>query len=213
MTVIAHTSAGTSRATKPGRTPSTRQRTQANQVPKLRYIVVLLAGIFAILGGQLLLSIAVSGGAYEIASLKSELRGSHQKQQIVSEEISALVAPDTLANLASSLGMVPDNNPAYIRVSDGAVLGEAIPALASSGGQVFAVTAGTETLVAPAIVEDVFVTISTSMIQGTDEAGALAFDVEEPTFGDTQGPVVSPVSLSEAPAPRFGGSIPSPVTR
>lgn len=213
MTAIAHTSSGTSRARKPARTPSTRHRTQANQVPKLRYVVVLLAGIFAILGGQLLLSIAVSGGAYEIASLKSELRGSHQKQQIVSEEISALVAPDTLANLASSLGMVPDNNPAYIRVSDGAVFGEATPAVASSGGQVFAVTAGTETLVAPAIVEDVFSTISASMAQHAEETETLAFDAEEPTFEATQGPVVSSVSLPEAPAPRFGGLIPSPVTR
>jgi len=175
--------------------------------------VVLLAGIFAILGGQLLLSIAVSGGAYEIASLKSELRGSHQQQQIVSEEISALVAPDTLASLASSLGMVPDNNPAYIRVSDGAVLGEPTPAETSSGGQVFAVTAGTESLVAPAIVEDVFSTISASAAQNAHETEALALVADEPTFEQTQGPVVSTVSLPEAPEPRFGGSIPSPVTR
>ncbi len=111
MTALAISSAGAPRAKKLQVAPSTRQKTAANAVPKLRYIVVLLAGIFAILGGQLLLSIAVSGGAYEIASLKSDLRGSHQQQQIVGEEISALVAPDTLATLAGSMGMVPDNNP------------------------------------------------------------------------------------------------------
>jgi hypothetical protein len=193
--------------------PSTRQKTQANAVPKLRYIVVLLAGIFAILGGQLLLSIAVSGGAYEIASLKSDLRGSQQKQQIVGEEISALVAPDTLATLAGSMGMVPDNNPAYIRVSDGVVVGEALPAEASASGQVFAVTAGTESLVPPAIVDDVFLTISTAAALEADAADALAASSEEPEFAESTQPVVTTVSAVETPAPRFGGSLPSPVTR
>jgi hypothetical protein len=159
MTALAHSTARAPRAQKPRAATPTRQRTKANAVPKLRYIVVLLAGIFGILGGQLLLSIAVSGGAYEIASLKSDLRGSQQEQQIVGEEISALVAPDTLATLAGSMGMVPDNNPAYIRVSDGAIVGEALPAEASTSGQVFTVTAGTESLVPPRIVEDVFLTI------------------------------------------------------
>lgn len=194
-------------------TRSTRQRTKADAVPKLRYIVVLLAGIFAILGGQLLLSIAVSGGAYEIASLKSELRGSHQKQQIVGEEISALVAPDTLATLAGSMGMVPDNNPAYIRVSNGAIVGEATPAEASSSGQIFAVTAGTETITPPAIVEDVFMTISTAAAIEAEAADALAAQPEEAPALEGMEPVIQSVSVSEAPTPRFGGSIPSPVTR
>ncbi len=213
MTALAHSSTGAARATKPRAVPSTRQKTQANAVPKLRYIVVLLAGIFAILGGQLLLSIAVSGGAYEIASLKSDLRGSQQKQQIVGEEISALVAPDTLATLAGSMGMVPDNNPAYIRVSDGVVVGEALPAEASASGQVFAVTAGTESLVPPAIVDDVFLTISTAAALEADAADALAASSEEPEFAESTQPVVTTVSAVETPAPRFGGSLPSPVTR
>lgn len=213
MTAVTLSSSGPARAGKPRAVSSTRQRTQANAVPKLRYILVLLAGIFAILGGQLLLSIAVSGGAYEIASLKSDLRGSQQKQQIVGEEISALVAPDTLATLAGSMGMVPDNNPAYIRVSDGAIMGEALPAEASTSGQVFAVTAGTESLLPPPIVEDVFLTISTAAALESDAADALAAPGGEPEFEETTVTVVSTVSAPETPAPRFGGSIPSPVTR
>ncbi|MDP4688630.1 MAG: hypothetical protein NWS14_02790, partial [Pontimonas sp.] len=82
MTALAPSVGSAPRAMKPRAVSSTRQKTKADAVPKLRYIVVLLAGIFAILGGQLLLSIAVSGGAYEIASLKTDLRGSQQQQQI-----------------------------------------------------------------------------------------------------------------------------------
>jgi len=213
MTALAISSAGAPRAKKLRVAPSTRQKTATNAVPKLRYIVVLLAGIFAILGGQLLLSIAVSGGAYEIASLKSDLRGSHQQQQIVGEEISALVAPDTLATLAGSMGMVPDNNPAYIRVSDGAIVGEAQPAEASSGWQVYATTAGTETITSPAIVEDVFTTISYQAALEADAEDVLAAQaLEDLTLEDATATTVG-TPASDAPAPRFGGSIPSPVTR
>jgi len=139
--------------------PATRQETSTTAAPKLRYIVVTLAGIFAILGGQLLLSIS-SPGAYEIASLKGEMRQSEQSLQIVAEEIGALTAPDTLASLAGSMGMVEDNNPAYLRVSDGAVLGEAAPAAEAGQGQIYTVTAGTEAFVPVQIVTDVFASLS-----------------------------------------------------
>jgi len=213
MTALAYSTGRPVAPSRPRATSSTRQKTRADAVPKLRYIVVLLAGIFAILGGQLLLSIAVSGGAYEIASLKSDVRGSEQQLQIVGEEISALVAPDTLATLAGSMGMVPDNNPAYLRVSDGAVVGEAIPADGMSGTHVYAVTAGTETIVSPAIVEDVFLTIAQSQALEADAADVLAAPQEEAAFATEATPVMTTVATTEAPAPRFGGSIPSPVTR
>jgi hypothetical protein len=213
MTALAYSTGRPVASSRPRATSSTRQKTRADAVPKLRYIVVLLAGIFAILGGQLLLSIAVSGGAYEIASLKSDVRGSEQQLQIVGEEISALVAPDTLATLAGSMGMVPDNNPAYLRVSDGAVVGEAIRADGMSGTHVYAVTAGTETIVSPAIVEDVFLTIAQSQALEADAADVLAAPQEEAAFATEATPVMTTVATTEAPTPRFGGSIPSPVTR
>lgn len=212
MSALAYAPTSSSRVSTPRAVRSTRQATAAAAVPKLRYIVVLLAGIFAILGGQLLLSIAVSGGAYEIASLKSDVRSSEQRVQIVGEEISALVAPDTLATLAGSMGMVPDNNPAYLRVSDGAVMGEAIPAQASSGAQVYPVTAGTETLLPPAIVDDVFLTISTAA--GVDAAASDPFaqPADVPAASVSTAVAMTPEVQPVTPAPRFGGSIPSPVT-
>lgn len=212
MTAFAYAPASSPRRSGPSAVRSTRQATSASAVPKLRYIVVLLAGIFAILGGQLLLSIAVSGGAYEIASLKSDVRSSEQQLQIVGEEISALVAPDTLATLAGSMGMVPDNNPAYLRVSDGAVMGEAIPASASASAQVYPVTAGTETILPPAIVDDVFLTISAATGVEASASDPFSAPADAPTVKPAT-PVVSPaVSQAEKPTPRFGGSIPSPIT-
>ena len=186
----------------------TRQGLATPAAPKLRYIVVTLLGIFAILAVQLILSIALSGGAYEIASLKGEMRSTEQKRQMVAEDINALIAPDTLAGLATSMGMVADNNPAYLRLSDSSVVGEAQPATADSGAAVFPVTAGSEDVTPPAIIAAVYESLTSPQ----------EISPEVPTEPvSTQTALATPVAPSEpTPAPtakRFGGSIPSPTTR
>lgn len=197
----------TSKARESGSRP-TRPVLTALKGPKLRYIVATLVGIFAILAVQLILSIALSGGAYEIASLKGEMRNTEQKRQMVAEDINALIAPDTLAGLATSMGMVADNNPAYLRLSDSSVVGEAQPATADSGQAVYPVTAGSEDVAPPAIIAAVYESL-TSPQKISPEVPAKPVS--------TQTAVATPVAPSEptpAPtAPRFGGSIPSPTTR
>lgn len=204
--------------------PATRQARGAKPVPRLRYIVVVLTGIFSILGIQLLLSIAVSGGAYEIAALKGDMRKSEQELQIVAEDISALVAPSTLAGLATAMGMVADNNPAYLKLSTGEVMGEALPAGNSSGSLQYSVTAGGEPETTPAIVDSVMRSIATQDATVADaESGDVAIPAttEPENAGDqvmtpVATPVVTPVTPVQASppsAPRLGGSIPSPVTR
>jgi hypothetical protein len=186
---------------------STRPQGATAAAPKLRYIVVTLLGIFAILGAQLMLSIAVSGGAYEIASLKGEMRQTEQKRQMVAEDINALVAPDTLAGLASSMGMVADNNPAYLRLSDASVVGAALPASASAGSQLFPVTSGSETVTVPAIVSAVFESVMTA------DAADVAPDMAVAAVATTTAPTVATAHAVAEPEIRFGGTIPSPTTR
>lgn len=198
----------------------TRQGLATPAAPKLRYIVVTLLGIFAILAVQLMLSIALSGGAYEIASLKGEMRQTEQKRQMVAEDINALVAPDTLAGLATSMGMVADNNPAYLRLSDSSVVGEAKPATEGSGSGVYPVTAGSETVMPPAIIAAVYESVTAPqevVPEVSDELAAAevssAAPSENPSATSTANPVsVAPVA-SAPNTPRFGGSIPSPTTR
>lgn len=187
----------------------TRQGLATPAAPKLRYIVVTLMGIFAILAVQLMLSIALSGGAYEIASLKGEMRHTEQKRQMVAEDINALIAPDTLAGLATSMGMVADNNPAYLRLSDSSVVGEAKPATEGSGTGVYPVTAGSETVLPPAIIAAVYESVTAAQ-------EVVPEVVEESTTIEATAvaPSPTPVTATPAPAtPRFGGSIPSPTTR
>lgn len=189
--------------------------TPPKAVPKMRYAVATLAGIFAILGGQLLLSISVSSGAYTIAGLKSDVRTSEQSLQIVAEDIGALTAPDTLASLAGSMGMVEDNNPAYLRISDGTVLGEAAPADMASETPVYTVTAGTEDRVPPRIVHDVYAVLTAQVTpEVSAEEALLAATV--PVAQDAMSAVVSSAMVKTATpvaVGTFGGSIPSPTTR
>ena len=157
-----------------------------------------------------MLSIAVSGGAYEIAELKGEMRNSSQQLQVVAEDINALMSPDTLATLATSMGMVADNNPAYLRLSDAAVLGEAVPAQAGLGAQLFSVTAGTETVAPPAIVNTVFENVSGyTQTEVVDDAPVVS--VETPRVAVANATVAA--VAADEPVTRFGGSIPSPATR
>lgn len=192
--------------------PATRKETSTTTAPKLRYIVVTLAGIFAILGGQLLLSISVSSGAYEIASLKGEVRQSEQSLQIVAEEIGALTAPDTLASLAGSMGMVEDNNPAYLRVSDGAILGKAAPAAEVGQGQIYTVTAGTEAFVPVQIVTDVFASLSAQAAYELSAEDALRA-AHVPVVESGEASIHTAMVTQPIPVATFGGSIPSPITR
>jgi hypothetical protein len=96
--------------------------------PRLAYAVVALASIGAIAIAQLLLSIAMTQGAYEMDEQllrQAELRREEAK---LSDDLDRLGSPQFLAMNAEALGMVPNAEPVYLRLSDGAVLGEPTPA-------------------------------------------------------------------------------------
>jgi len=185
-------------------------------VPRLRYIVTVLGGIFGILAIQLLLSIAVSGGAYEIAALKGEVRKSQQDLQMVAEDISSLTSPEALAGLATAMGMVADNSPAYLRLSNGEVIGDAQPAVPSDGTVMYSVTAGSESPEQPAIVESVMNAVTHNTVsQEEPSVEAVAVTASSTTPMTTvSAPAPVPTATTEPGSPpRFVGTIPAPITR
>ncbi|MEO6941636.1 MAG: hypothetical protein ABI238_04405 [Terrimesophilobacter sp.] len=110
---------------------STRQQRKAR--PKSAYALVTVAGLFAILIAQLLLSIVVSNGAYQISSLQQQQKELTRDQQSLTEQLQVLESPQHLAANAEALGMVTNSSTAYLRLSDGAVLGKPVAAKASTG--------------------------------------------------------------------------------
>ncbi|MDR9396351.1 hypothetical protein [Pontimonas sp.] len=214
MSAVSATAHAPERATSRPRLQSVTTPAPASP-PKLRYVLGTLAGIFAVLMGQLGLSIALGSGAYEIRDLERQLAERNRDLSIVSEEIGAMQDPQTLAQLAVTLGMVDSADPAYLRLSDSQVLG--------SGG---AARAGSTSLVSVAPGDPNTAALATAQVvaqqepsQGESLPGFATLDSETEgahTPGESLEGVealVPDTPAAPASAPSFGGDLPAPVTR
>ncbi|MGI9824827.1 hypothetical protein [Agromyces sp. Marseille-Q5079] len=99
--------------------------------PRIAYAVIAISGVVMIALAQLLLSIAVTQGAYEIDGYETSQAKLSREQQRLAEDLDRVESPQYLAKNAEALGMVPNTNPVFLRLSDGAVLGQ--PASAAGG--------------------------------------------------------------------------------
>jgi hypothetical protein len=91
--------------------------------PKLLYGVVAVLGAFLIAGAQMALSIMTTQGTYELSTLSAQQRELTFQKQILYDEVAGLSSPQYLAANATALGMVIDESPSYLRLSDGQLLG------------------------------------------------------------------------------------------
>lgn len=83
---------------------ATRQQKKAR--PRVIYAVITVAGLFVILMAQLLLSISLSNGAYQISSLQQTQKELVRDKEALAESVSILESPQNLAGRAADLGMV-----------------------------------------------------------------------------------------------------------
>jgi hypothetical protein len=109
-------------------------RAQRRARPKIVYGIVSIAIIFAIFLAQLLLTIALSGGAYRITKLQSEQVDYGRVASSLNEQLDTVGSTQNLAANAKELGMVASSGQAFLRLSDDKVLGHSAPAQGSTGG-------------------------------------------------------------------------------
>jgi hypothetical protein len=193
MTNLAYTlPAGSPRIPTPERTRhieivSTRSQRRAR--PRTVYALVTVAGLFVILIAQLLLSIVLSNGAYQISALQTQQTELSRDAQTYTEQLDVLKSPQNLSARAEALGMVMSTAPAvYLRLSDGAVIGTPTAMQASQAAVVG--TAGT--------------LVPNSLLPALPEQGANAG-----TATTTGAPSGAATAGSVASTP---GVLPSPVT-
>lgn len=91
--------------------------------PRLVYGIVAVIGAFVIASAQMVLSIMTTQASYELSALTQEARDLTFQKQILYDEVAGLSSPQYLAANAAALGMVIDQSPNYLRLSDGALLG------------------------------------------------------------------------------------------
>jgi hypothetical protein len=189
--------------------PATVAQKAGRGIPRVGYAVASLAGIFAILGAQLGLSIVLSDGAYQILTLERELADRARDLDIVSEDIGHMMDPQAVASLAVSLGMVQSRETSYLRLSDRAVIGSSLPA-GNNVVSVVDIVPGND-----AVVDEVEVTLATTEAESVETLVDVPdIVVEEPADILRDGVEVDvPTTATETPAKKFGGDLPAPTTR
>ncbi|WP_368496347.1 hypothetical protein [Herbiconiux sp. A18JL235] len=186
-------------ADRPGRSKGPRRieivpsKVQRKARPKIAYAAVVVTGVLAIVVTQLLLSIGLSDGAYEIASLQQEQKELDRTNQVLTEQYDKLSSPQNLAAGAEALGMVANSTPVYLRLSDGAVLG--VPTAATGGS----VTNGQNL-------------IANSLLTPTDVTTGAAVTADPAAPADPATPSAPPVP-EQQPGVAWQGALPSPTTR
>ncbi len=114
-------------------------RAQRRARPRLLPAVITIGGIGVILLAQLLLSIVLADGAYQISSLQTQKHNAVLQQHALSETLDLYNSPQHLAANAEALGMVASGNAVYLDASTGAVTGTGTAAggsLLGAGDQV-----------------------------------------------------------------------------
>ncbi|MRG61515.1 hypothetical protein GE115_16785 [Agromyces sp. CFH 90414] len=170
--------------------PETGARTR----PRLVYAVIALGSIGLIVVAQLLFSVAMTEGAYEIDAYELKQIELAREEQKLREQIDALESPQSIAQKAEALGMVPNSAPVFLQLSNGAVFGQ--PTAADGA------VAGSSTLVPNALIDDV---PDDRAVAGA-AAGQTGAATQQPEAGATA-PDASPV----APVPPAEG-LPTPAT-
>lgn len=153
--------------------------------PAVGYAVISLAAVAAIVVVQLVLSVTVANGAYELTALQAQSVELARDRDAVAEGIETVRSPQYLANNAAALGMITNSAPVFLRLSDGAVLG--LPAEASG-----AVTAS-------------------SLVPNELLASVPLVTQLEALEAASGTPVDNAVAVPSAPVPLQGG-LPSPTT-
>jgi hypothetical protein len=168
-------------------------RAQRKARPKTVYAVVTIASLFVIFAAQLLLSIVVSEGAYQIENLQGEQKGLLRTQDALRENLAVLESTQNLAANAAHFGMVPNSSPLAIDLGTGAVYG--LPGSADPAG-----CGGSCNM------------ITNSLLSGTPLVNPNA----AATTGYGVGALTSSTTAVQQPAqqtPALTDALPAPVTR
>ena len=109
-------------------------RAQRRARPKSFYAVMAVSAVFALFLAQLMLSIVLSDGAYQISSLQVQQTQLSRTEQALAEQLELLKSPQSLAQKAETLGMVVGSgSPAFLRLADGALVGTPVAATGTAG--------------------------------------------------------------------------------
>ena len=90
--------------------------------------VILLLGLIALL----VINTSLAQGAFRISELTKQATELTQQRQALEKQLAEQQMPAVLEQRARAMGMIPHSVPVFLRLSDGAILGKAIPQVAQA---------------------------------------------------------------------------------
>ncbi len=109
------------------------------------FVVLALALLVAGLVTLLLVNTALAQGSFQLHDLRARSGELADQSQALREDIAGQASPQRLSSKAAALGMVPSGSVAFLRLSDGKVLGVATPAVTPTAPTVTASATGAPT--------------------------------------------------------------------
>jgi len=99
-------------------------RSQRRARPRPIYAVIIVGGLFVLFIAQLIMSIVVADGAYQISSLQQEQKELTRTEAALTEQNEILASPQNLSAAAEALGMgYSSKTPNFINLEAGKVVG------------------------------------------------------------------------------------------
>ena len=90
--------------------------------------VILLLGLIALL----VINTSLAQGAFRVSELTKQATELTQQRQALEKQLAEQQMPAVLEQRARAMGMIPHSVPVFLRLSDGAILGKAIPQVAQA---------------------------------------------------------------------------------
>jgi hypothetical protein len=96
-------------------------RSRARRAP---FVVVVMTILSIGLVGLIVMSTVLQAQSFEAEKLGRQATELETQRQLLSREVDRMQSPANVARRAIAFGMVPNTNPAFLRLSDGKVLGK-----------------------------------------------------------------------------------------
>ncbi len=104
--------------------------------PRLPFVMLVSLLLIGGVAGLLAFNTSMQQVSFTVTALENQAAGLNAEEQSLQMRLAGLRDPQHLAEQARNMGLVPPASPAFIRLSDGKVLGTPAPALAADGIQV-----------------------------------------------------------------------------
>jgi hypothetical protein len=121
--------------------------------PRMPFVIFVVSLLAAGLVGLLLLNTQLQSGTFQVTKLSSQADQLRDQQELLEKQVRTLESPQNLSDRALRMGMVPNPNPVFLRLSDGRVLGVPAEGKAGTGTAMFGPGTPTGTATKPPVVK------------------------------------------------------------